>query len=106
VLVARADDRSVLGFAATQLHGRRLAIIGLAVDAKARRRGIGRALLARVAEAAAGADLRDVVLHVAVDNEPAIALYENEGFHREKRLRGFYRSGDAWLMVKTLSGPS
>jgi len=99
VLVAREEERGpVVGFAATERLGRRLAIVGLAVDRKLRRRGIGRALIRRVKAWAARQGLRDVVLHVAVDNAVAIALYEDEGFVPEKRLRGFYRTGDAWLM--------
>jgi ribosomal protein S18 acetylase RimI-like enzyme len=100
VLVARVEERGlVMGFAATQLYGRRLAIIGLAVDPKMRRRGIGRALIRRVKAMAASQGLHEVVLHVAVDNAAAIALYEDEGFHPEKRIRGFYRTGDAWLLA-------
>ncbi len=103
VLVARASGSGpVIGFAATQRLGRRLAIIGLAVDAKHRRVGLGGALLRRVMERAEDLDLREVGLHVAVQNTAAIALYDREGFRPVRRLEGFYRRGDAWEMVKRL----
>jgi ribosomal protein S18 acetylase RimI-like enzyme len=103
VLVAREEERGpVIGFAATQRLGRRIAVIGLAVDARHRRRGLGAALLSRVVELAQDLDLREVALHVAVKNEAAIALYDREGFRPVRRLRGFYRTGDAWEMVKRL----
>ncbi len=103
VLVARASEGGpVIGFAATQRLGRRLAIIGLAVDAKHRRGGLGGALLRHVISRAEDLDLREVGLHVAVQNTAAIALYEREGFRPVRRLQWFYRRGDAWEMVKRL----
>lgn len=101
VLVARESEGApVIGFAATQRLGRRLAVIGLAVDPRHRRRGLGGALLRCVMERAEALDLREVGLHVAVKNVAAIALYDREGFRPVRRLPGFYRSGDAWEMVK------
>lgn len=103
VLVARADEGGpVIAFAATQQLGRRLSILGLAVESKHRRCGLGGALVGRVMERAEELDLREVALHVAVKNAGAIALYDREGFRAVRRLRGFYRTGDAWEMVKRL----
>jgi ribosomal protein S18 acetylase RimI-like enzyme len=51
------------------------------VSTRARRRGIGGALMTRAEEHAAGQDLR-LVLDVALDNRTAIAFYERRGWRR------------------------
>jgi ribosomal protein S18 acetylase RimI-like enzyme len=51
------------------------------VSTRARRRGIGDALMTRAEEHAAGQDLR-LVLDVAVGNRTAIAFYERRGWRR------------------------
>jgi ribosomal protein S18 acetylase RimI-like enzyme len=63
---------------------------GLAVEASARRRGAGRALVRAAVDHARAARLRAVGLHVSVRNRPAIALYESEGFVVAGRLPDFY----------------
>lgn len=101
VLVARSSaDLSVVGFIATRRIGWRLEIIGLAIDPDHRRQGYGAALLSGAAHMAQARGVRELALHVAVQNTPAIALYEREGFVQVRRLRGFYRSGDAFQMVR------
>lgn len=51
------------------------------VSTRARRRGIGHALMTRAEEHAADHDLR-LVLDVAVENRNAIAVYERRGWRR------------------------
>ncbi|HEX5354350.1 MAG TPA: N-acetyltransferase [Rhodanobacteraceae bacterium] len=86
-------------------HSARL--YSLAVATRARRAGLGRALLAAV-EADAGSRGCDTLrLEVAVDNAAAIALYEQLGYVRGERLARFYEDGaDAWRYVKSLSTPA
>jgi RimJ/RimL family protein N-acetyltransferase len=80
-----------------------VADLGLMVVASHRRRGIGRALLDRAVEWAAGSRVRKLELHVFPHNAPAIALYESFGFVREGYRRDHYRRGtgfvDAILMA-------
>jgi RimJ/RimL family protein N-acetyltransferase len=80
-----------------------VADLGLMVAAAHRRRGIGRALIARAVEWARGAGVRKLELHVFPHNAPAIALYEDFGFVREGYRRDHYRRGrgfvDAILMA-------
>ena len=80
-----------------------VADLGLMVAAAHRRRGIGRALLARAVEWAGDARVRKLELHVLPHNAPAIALYESFGFVREGYRRDHYRRGrgfvDAILMA-------
>ena len=55
-------------------------VVSLAVGPAWRSRGIGRALLRRVQDEAAGMSLRAVALDVAPENGGAIRLYVREGF--------------------------
>ncbi|WP_291299315.1 GNAT family N-acetyltransferase [Elioraea sp.] len=65
-------------------------IITLAVLAGARRRGIGRALVAEAASHAAAAGATRLFLEVAEDNAAALALYDAAGFVPVGRRRGYY----------------
>jgi RimJ/RimL family protein N-acetyltransferase len=72
-----------------------VADLGLMVDKKHRRRGIGRALLEQAVKWARGAGVSKLELHVFPHNEPAIQLYEAFGFRREGyRERHYRRDGD------------
>ena len=82
---------------------RHVADLGLMVAAGARRRGIGRMLLAEAVEWARSHAVRKLELHVFPWNEPALRLYESVGFEREGyRKRHYERDGedvDAILMA-------
>jgi putative acetyltransferase len=82
---------------------RHVADLGLMVAAEARRRGIGRMLLAEAVEWARAHAVRKLELHVFPWNEPALRLYESFGFEREGyRKRHYERDGedvDAILMA-------
>jgi RimJ/RimL family protein N-acetyltransferase len=80
-----------------------VADLGLMVDARHRRSGVGRALLEHAVGWARRAGIRKLELHVFPWNEPALALYESFGFAREGYRIGHYlRDGeyvDAVLMA-------
>ena len=59
-----------------------LYLSSMAVDAGARRRGIGREMLQAALQRAAERGASGVFLHVEKANEPALRLYEGEGFVR------------------------
>ena len=106
VFVADADERIVGRLSvARDPHpaSYHVADLGLMVAAGYRRRGVGRALLARAVKWARTAHVRKLELHVFPHNEPAIALYESFGFVREGFRREHYRRGagyvDAILMA-------
>jgi putative acetyltransferase len=86
-----------------------VADLGLMVAAGHRRRGVGRALLARTVDWAREARVRKLELHVFPHNGPAIALYESFGFTREGYRREHYRRGteyvDAILMAYRVDPP-
>lgn len=59
-----------------------LYLSSMAVDPSSRRRGIGRELLLAAEQRASERDAEGIWLHVERGNEPAIALYEGNGFKR------------------------
>jgi RimJ/RimL family protein N-acetyltransferase len=75
---------------------RHVADLGLMVDERFRRRGVGRALLERAVEWARGHGVAKLELHVFPWNEPAIALYESFGFQREGFRRRHYLRPDGY----------
>ena len=76
---------------------RHVADLGLMVDARHRRLGIGRALLDEAVAWARRASVRKLELHVFPWNEPALALYESFGFVREGYRVGQYRREDEYV---------
>ncbi len=76
----------------------------VAVLPDVRRRGIGRALVRRMARDAADEGIVRLTLEVRSRNTAAIALYEAEGFGREGRRKGYYADDgdDAVLMGRSL----
>lgn len=93
LLVARAGG-SVVGFAVASVLRGGLPVEAevelIAVDRGARRRGIGRALLAALLEAIAGFGTDVVRLEVRALNAPAIALYRDAGFQDGGLRKGYY----------------
>lgn len=69
-------------------------ILTLAVAPEARRQGLARALVAAAAGLAKQAKAAEMFLEVAVDNLPALRLYEQVGFQRAGLRRGYYDRGD------------
>ena len=101
------DGQGIYGFLASAedgapFHGKPLGVIlcrvaagemevlTLGVARDARRRGVARALMAAAFPAARDLDAREVFLEVAVDNDPAIALYEALGFRRAGLRKSYY----------------
>lgn len=65
-------------------------LLTIAVAPEARRRGLGRKLIARFLYQAQLRGTERAYLEVAADNAPAIALYESAGFVPVGRRRGYY----------------
>ncbi|WP_294927440.1 GNAT family N-acetyltransferase [uncultured Paracoccus sp.] len=74
-------------------------LLTLAVAPGARRRGLGRALVAEFALRSAEMDADRAFLEVASDNAPAQALYLAQGWRQAGRRRDYYAPGvDALVM--------
>ena len=65
----------------------------LAVDSNFRKQKIGSTLVKKAIEAMIEDDADEVVLETEITNKPALKLYENLGFVRDKRLFRYYLNG-------------
>ncbi|MEZ5773209.1 MAG: GNAT family N-acetyltransferase [Hyphomicrobiaceae bacterium] len=104
VLAASGEDGAITGLVLAALVLDEAEILTLAVDPDHRRAGLGRQLLAALAERLQGEGARRIFLDVAAGNAPALALYRACGFVSIGRRRGYYggeadgADGDAVLM--------
>lgn len=100
--VVVAEDAAVPGWAV--LVGFDPAdVLRVAVDPAARRRGIGRALLA---ELLSYAGERTMLLEVFADNVAAQALYAGAGLVAVDRRRGYYPDGRDAVVMSRATGES
>lgn len=96
-----ATSGEVLGYALGWWIIDELQLLALATLPAARRRGIGRRLLAEVVAMARAAGGARVTLEVARNNAAARALYEGAGFSCFHVRRGYYRqSGEDALELE------
>lgn len=72
----------------------------LAVDVNYRKRKIGSNLVRKAIRAMVEDDADEVVLETEITNRPALRLYENLGFVRDKRLFRYYLNGVDALRLK------
>ncbi len=80
VLIAEEDGGAV-GFTEAEFAKGHVFVVDLYVREGFRRRGIGKALLERVADVARGRGLTHLELHVEERNTNAVRFYERLGFH-------------------------
>jgi [ribosomal protein S18]-alanine N-acetyltransferase len=83
-------------------------VLTLAVAPDARRRGLGRKLVARFLYQARLRGAESAFLEVSAENAPAIALYESAGFAKAGLRRGYYQTPegqriDALVLVRALA---
>ena len=74
----------------------------VAVAPEFRRHGIGRALMAALAQQCQASGCRFLSLEVRQSNEAAISLYREMGFREEGRRKRFYRSPEEDALIFTL----
>jgi ribosomal-protein-alanine N-acetyltransferase len=90
----RGDGIAIVRVAADEAE-----ILTLAVTGAARRRGLGRALLAAATAAACEAGARRLFLEVAAANAAGRALYARAGFAEVGRRTRYYADGDDALIL-------
>lgn len=90
------------GFALGRAVAGEAELLTLVVDGAMRRRGTGRALLARFEIAAREQDATEAFLEVAADNLAARALYQGAGWAQVGHRAGYYAGTDALLLRKSL----
>ena len=72
----------------------------IVVEPRSRRRGIGADLVRAGLEVVRRLGVREVILDVAYDNEPAIALYQQLGFEQLSARKDYYGPGQHALILK------
>ena len=72
----------------------------VAVAPAQRRRGIARAMLARLLDISEASDCSEVLLEVRADGVEAIPLYESEGFEMIARRTDYYGPGQDALIMR------
>jgi ribosomal-protein-alanine N-acetyltransferase len=108
IVVIIDDDNAMLGFVIVHIQGmkrnRHAYIVTIDVAQSARRQGVGARLLQQVEAQAVASGLPKIGLHVAIDNAPAIAFYQRQGYEQVGVERNFYREAatDALVYVKQL----
>jgi len=98
-----ADDErgNLAGFLIAHRRGDYGWIITIDIAAGARRRGLGKLLMAETERRLRAAGARAVVLEVAVDNRPAITFYKRLGYDILRTLPRYYLDSlDAFQMAK------
>ncbi len=105
-LVACADGR-VIGYVVADSvpnHGRSIGHVkDLAVSPNRRGEGVATRLLSRALSALAREGVCRVKLEVREGNEPALALYRQFGFERQRRIPRYYADGEtALVMVRSI----
>jgi ribosomal-protein-alanine N-acetyltransferase len=95
------------GFVIAHVAADEAEILTIGVAPEWQRRGIARLLLRKLASKAAARGARHLYADVAVDNEPAIALYAGLGFDPRGRRKAYYTRrttapSDAVLLAKPL----
>lgn len=101
IFLVACDGQEIVGYAGMYLSVDEGEIVNVAVAQSMRRKGIGDALLDKMAEYAAQRGIQRIVLEVRVSNEPAIHLYEKHGYVRCGVRKGFYElpKEDAYIMI-------
>lgn len=104
ICLAAWKEEQLRGFILGQLEARRLGhVITLDVDSSARRIGLGSTLMKALEAKFAAAGCSSVLLEVAVNNRPALAFYNKQGYSVLKTLRRYYPGQlDGLLMGKPI----
>ena len=102
-LVAEEEDR-VLGYIGIYLSFEEGEITNVSVDSSSRNKGVGSELVEQLKKEAQARGTEKIFLEVRVSNEPAIRLYEKQGFEQVGCRKNFYEKPreDAWVMMCSL----
>ena len=88
-----ADEAAPQGVILCRVAGGEMEVLTIGVAPAARRKGVARALLAAALPPARELQAAEVFLEVAVDNDPAIALYDGLGFRKAGLRKAYYNRG-------------
>lgn len=97
--IAAEHGGDLAGWAGVMVIGDEAQILTVGVVPDARRRGIGRVLLAALITEAVRRGATTAFLEVRADNQAARSLYASEGFVEIGTRRGYYDAGRADAVV-------
>lgn len=102
-IVAR-DEETIAGYAAVLCICDEGNLVSIVVDENYRRMGIASEILDILYEELKKEDVNSINLEVRESNLPAITLYEQEGFEKVGKRKGFYDKPkeDALLYIKAI----
>jgi ribosomal protein S18 acetylase RimI-like enzyme len=107
IAVLVTHDESPAAFALALIGGDDADILMIATASQMQRQGAGGATLRALSAEAARRDVRRLVLEVARNNQPALALYGREGFVEIGVRPGYYRQAgglvDAIVLARAVS---
>lgn len=87
------DDAAPLGLILCRIAADEVEVLTVGVAPAARRRGVALALVIAALDVAREAGATAAFLEVAVDNAPAIALYDQLGFRKTGLRKSYYDRG-------------
>jgi [ribosomal protein S18]-alanine N-acetyltransferase len=101
-ILAEAGGK-LLGYLIAIDAGARAELASIATAPRARRRGIGQALMAHTLRRLRRRRVQEWWLMVRTTNDAAIHFYRRLGFRRTRRVKRYYEDGaDAWRMALAL----
>ena len=92
--VDETDSGEIRGYAILMPTADEAELLNIGVAAAQQRKGLGRAMLGEMLEAACGMNMKRVFLEVRPSNVAAIALYRSAGFSEIGARRDYYRNAD------------
>lgn len=105
VRVARDGGHQVLGFSIFRTVADQSELLGLAVEPMVRRRGLGRRLIVDWLEQSQVRGAVRLLLEVRATNHAALGLYQSFEFAEVGRRRGYYRDGQAAVLMERIVTP-
>ena len=105
IWVAEQKPQGILGYVITTSVSDEGEIERIGVAPACRRTGVGRSLLSYALDRLIQAGVKVVWLEVRRSNEPALRLYEREGFELVRVRKGYYRPGEDALIMRKLLVP-
>jgi len=102
-IVAKSEEGEILGFAGILINIDCAEIMNIVVKKSSRKKGIGQQLLNRLIELVKESERTIIYLEVNSNNEPAIQLYQKNGFTEIGRRKKYYhQTDDAILLQKNI----
>ncbi len=91
-----------VGYMIVDIIYERMELIEIEVLKEKRRKGYGNRLIECMLKKATTENLENITLEVRIDNNPAISLYEKNGFKKVAIRKNYYQDVDGILMERKM----